>query len=174
MSLLLALDALDQAIASGQFNGYGLAPIPSDRDSLVESFVAAYVAAEQSERELTTALPAVAPRVVLAYCEREAILAVRRNSAHALRLSLLAAGIASVSAGESRDVALCLVLPWRSAHHLGLDPANEFTSAALLLPPVAAETLLAFSRRVPADQTLKCMGYREVGEAENFKYEREW
>lgn len=174
MSLLPTLDAFDQAIASEQFNGYGLAPIPDDRDALVESFVAAYVAAEQSERELAAALPAVAPQVVLAFCERQAILAVRRNSAHALRLSLLAAGVASISAGDSRDVALCLVLPWCSAHHLGLDPANEFTSAALLLPSAAAETLVAFSRRTPSDKTLECMGYREIGKAEAFKYEREW
>ena len=174
MSLQAAIEAFENTIALRQFDGYGLESIPSEQDKFVESFVRAYVEAGQSEREVTAVLPDIATQVALAFCERQATLAVRRKSSTALRHSLLAAGVASIAAGDFRDVTLCLVLPWRSAHHLGFDPAIEFISASKRLPPAAAETLLAFTRRASSDQTLDCMGYREVGAAESFRYEREW
>lgn len=174
MSFLSLLDAFDKAIAAAQFNGYGRTPLPNELDALVESFVEAYVLADPSERELAEALPRMASEVLTAYCEREATLAVRLRSARALRLSLLAAGIAAVLGDDPREIMLVLVLPWRTARHLALYSAPEFAAAAAQLPKLAAEELLAFARRQPEDQTLECMGYREVGAGESFRYERTW
>ena len=174
MSLLTAIDCFDQAINAGQFSGYLSKPLPDELDAIVEAFILAFIEADASEQELAAALPAVAPRVLLAFCERKAILAVRELSPAALRHSLLAAGVASAMADDFRDVALNLVLPWRSAHHLGVDAHQEFLSAARVLPASAAESLTAFTRRAPDDQSLKCMGYSEVGEGAAFRYVREW
>jgi hypothetical protein len=167
-----ALEAMDEALGSSRFDGYGPRPIPHELDLLPERFVQSYELAEPGERALIQGLGRRAAPVLLAYGERQASRAVRTRSPEALRLSVLAMGLAAVVADDEREVMRRQPLAWHAAATLGVQPAALFALVAERLPATGRASLFAFSRRAAKDQSLECMGYEEGADDAGFRFVR--
>ena len=173
MSFIEAIDALSAAIERGEYNGYGPRRIPDAADALVDRLSEAFLGAVAEDHELLQLGGKMMPLVLNAHGERYASLAVREQSSARLEESLRSLAL-SMLIGEARDTTLILVLPWRTAELLGVDPGLVFEKAAAALPDPARRGLLSFSQRSQEDRPLECMGYREAEDDDGFRYERTW
>lgn len=153
----------DPAILDPAANaGYLDWPLPSTRDTEIGELLATRPAPELGESS---------GRVLLVFAERMAALAVRDRDPDTLRRGLRAAAVAAEVESDSRGVVLVLPTLWHSAGLLGLDRAAEFTAFA---DQTGGELVAGFAGRRPEDQTLECMGYVEVDDADGFRYQRTW
>jgi hypothetical protein len=146
-------------------------PMPSERDELITSLIEALgdtSAVEAAARSVV----AVGDTVLGPYAERAAALAVRLALPRYLRAGLRAASLMATNE-DPRDVAIVLSLLWRSAELLELDPVGEFNSVAGALGPYG-KPLASFAARPPEARTLRAMGYVEVGEGTQFRYQCRW
>jgi hypothetical protein len=169
-----AINSLEEAVAHAEFNGYGPREIPHSLDSLPEAVVDLYLAADIHDRELVSYLSVVAAQVLCSFAERQASVAVRHESAVALKLSLVALGIAGSVETDERNLLPVIALPWHSAKLLGLNPSVVFMELAMQMPRPGKELLLAFSRRPPESRSIACMGYVEASDNDGFRYRRTW
>jgi hypothetical protein len=174
VTLVDALNSLEEAVAHTEFTGYGPREIPHKLDSLPEAVVDLYLAADSHDKELVSCLSAVAAQVLCSFAERLSAVAVRNESAVALKRSLLALGIAASIETDERNVLSVASLPWHSAKLLGINPSVVFMESAMQLPRPGREFLLAFSRRPPESRSIACMGYIEGSDNDGFRYERTW
>jgi hypothetical protein len=157
-------------LRADSYAGYLLDPLPSSRDSVVESVIRGASQHGQLE-QLAAHLDSETATTLAVFGERMASLAVRQKSASTLRVGILAIRLAA-SADEHREAVLVLPLLWNSAILLGLDPASEFNDAVGWR---GATTLLGdFASRPAADRALGSMGYVEVDEPTGLMYRRTW
>jgi hypothetical protein len=120
-----------------------------------------------------TEIPPGQETVLGPYTQRMASLAVRGRSPTFLRSGLRAVALASAHQEDRRDLIVVLALLWRSAEHLRLDPAAQFTAAAQSFGRFGVE-IADFAGRKPPDRTLEAMLYAEVCEGHEFRYEHRW
>lgn len=151
-------------------HGYGPRPIPSDRDSEIETVVRRGLSPE-GYGELRSGVRPEHQAVLRAYAERMASLAVRRQSAEPLGAALVALALGGLDDG-SREALLILPLIYRSAELLGEDPAALFRQAAVRVGETAAGELGRFLGR--DDRSIRSMGYVEGADEDGFRYRRTW
>ena len=148
------------------------APIPSPRDRVIARLIDS-LSDEVAVDSAATELPPGHATVLGAYAQRMAALAVRERSPAFLWSGLRAVALATAHQEDRRDLIIVLALLWRSAEHLQLEPAAEFTAAARSFGRYGEE-IAGFARREPQDRTLEAMRYAEVGEGQEFRYEHRW
>lgn len=145
--------------------GYLEWPLPSTRDDEIARLI------DHLIRSAGEGLVPVHGEVLVAFAERMASLARRNRSPETIRYGLLSLVLAWPII-EPQEGIVVLPLLWRSAEVLGLDPAEEFRSAA-----AAADNgreLLDFLRRDQRDRTIESMGYSEAETIDGFRYVRTW
>ncbi|GIJ25059.1 hypothetical protein Vqi01_02210 [Micromonospora qiuiae] len=146
-------------------------PMPSERDERITGLVEALrdrLAVEAAARSLA----AMEETVLSPYVQRAAALAVRLDAPRYLRAGIRAAVLMAANE-DARDVVIVLALLWRSAELLKLEPGAEFNAVASVFGRYG-EPLIAFAARPADGRTLSAMGYVEVGEGSQFRYECRW
>jgi hypothetical protein len=156
--------------AQQRFAAYGPSPLPDSRDDLVGKFISqteaggppavAGVAASASER---------GRRVLRAYAERMASLAVRRGDARLL----VRAAVAIVLGGlDQNALEALMVMPLieNSARLLGADLASIFEEGASVVGHPGSVSLMTWLTRAPEDRTLAAMGFVETADEGGFRY----
>ncbi|HEX5594567.1 MAG TPA: hypothetical protein VFX61_00880 [Micromonosporaceae bacterium] len=146
-------------------------PMPSERDERITSLVEA-LRDRPAIEAATRSVAAVGETVLGPYVQRAAALAVRLATPRYLRAGLRAAALMAANE-DPRDVVIVLALLWRSAELLKLDPGAEFNAIARDFGRYG-EPLAAFAARPPETRTLDAMGYGEVGEGAQFRYQCRW
>lgn len=171
--IVVALDARSFAILEPARNAnYGREELSSARDRRIHDLLlgvndsAAFTAAVRL-------LPRDADRVLNAFAERAASIAVRVGDRRELRVGLLAAALAQAATREPREGVAALVLLHRASVMLGDDPAQDFGAVAKLAG-ADGSGLLGFLRRSPADKTIEAMDYREGEDKGGFRFMRNW
>ena len=154
--------------------GYGLPPIPNRRDEQISSLIRQRASLSAAERgKSIDVINEDRSATLLAYSERMASLAVRRNSRELLLLGLLALCLDGWK-GDWRENTLLLCLHFDAAMKIGVAPGDVFGGAANLLSAPVGASLEAFLVRAPEDQTLSAMGYEESADSDGFRYRRCW
>lgn len=87
-----------------------------------------------------------------------------RQKSKALLIKGIYANVVENVSWDSRDNLTCLVLLYRSARILGLDPDQEFKTVAKDTDGKGKNLLLTFISRSTELKTLKCIGYKEITE----------
>lgn len=154
--------------------GYGQLPIPDSKDDLIQQLIQKWTKLNEKERiRAGESLKENQRFTLLAYSERMASLAVRRQSMDYIYLGLIALGIDGWRK-DWRDNAVLLALHYDATKRLGGDFRRTFQRAEKLLPQKVAKAFRAFLRRSEEDKSLGAMGY-EIGEDEyGFNYKRTW
>jgi hypothetical protein len=156
-------------------HGYGLEPIPVERDSQIARLLDDYASAPQAEsHDFRERLGVRHAPVLRAFAERMASLAVRECSLRPLRVALLALALGG-AADDVREAILILPLVYRSAELIGADAAALFAEAAAMCDEAfAAQEIEAFPRRNRQDRSLAEFGYVESADPDGFRYQRTW
>jgi len=158
-------------LGSDQAIGYGPRPLPDPLDEKIRHLIEARERAGRLP-DLAGALSLRQARVLLAFAERMASLAVRSADPAVLRQGLLAWSVGA-PAEDPRDAVLILPLLWSAAEKLRLDPAAEFRAAAGRAP-ASSPGLESFASRSPENRRIEAMGYVESADAGGFRYQRTW
>ncbi|MBQ1021705.1 hypothetical protein KBX71_28035 [Micromonospora sp. D93] len=169
----MSLDAQSLSILELNKNvNYGRDKLPSARDGQIRDLLlgAADGAAFEQFNRL---VPRGADRVLNAFAERAASIAVRHQDARELRAGILAAAITQAIAGDPRESVAALSLLYRASEMIGHDPNLEF-AAANDLSGGRASGLLDFLRRSSEDKTIQAMGYEEGDDKDGFRFVRNW
>lgn len=154
--------------------GYGLLPIPTERDEEISSLIRQWIALDVCERRETSCFISEEQRAtLLAYSERMASQAVRRSDGELILLGLLALGLDGWRT-DWRDNVLLLCLHFDACQKIGIEANDLFNHASALLPPNVGSALTAFLNRSPEDQSLDAMGYKESSDSDGFRYARTW
>lgn len=162
------------ALAPERNIGYGNWPLPSERDTEFAKLVE-QLAGPPGTSQALSQLSIDQGRVLNAFAERMASLAVRQHSELDLRHGLLAWAIAvSRSSIDVRDALLVLPLLWRSAQIIGLNPKREFIAIGQVVGGSGGKQLMEFPNRSEQDQRIEVMGYVEGTDGEGFRYKRTW
>ena len=169
-----AAESLERDVLAGRYSGYLPRPIPHELDQLVVMFLQSYLDADSPEPPLLQGLSPTISRVLLAFGERQASLAIRTNSHAALEQSAVAIGLAAALIDDETEGTMVMPLPWHAAVLLQVHPQHLFSGSAARVPEAGARALLAFAARPPEDQTLQCMGYVEGVDSNGFRFERTW
>ncbi|MBG6065770.1 hypothetical protein [Micromonospora ureilytica] len=151
---------------------YGRDSLPSARDGQIQDLLLEVADGAEFE-QIKRLMPGGADRVLNAFAERAASLAVRHQSARELRAGILAAAISQAITGDPREPLAALSLLYRASEIIGHDPNSEFATANDLSGG-RANGLLDFLRRSPADKTIQAMGYEESGDEGGFRFVRNW
>jgi hypothetical protein len=168
-----AIDPQDLEILARDANqGYGLGPLPRVRDAQIGQIIDRL--GQNEFASLQEFFDSDHADMLLAFAERMASLAVRRQSRQDIHRGLLAAGIAASLSIDSREVILILPLMWHSAEIIGLDPCQEFVLVAEELKGDAGVFLETFTLRSARDRDIQVMGYIESVDEEGFRYRRTW
>jgi len=160
--------------APQRFASYGPSPIPNSRDDAVERFIdrtrstgpsaAAAVTTRASER---------GRRVLRAYAERTASLAVRRRDAELLTRAVVAIVLGGLDQ-NALEALMIMPLIENSARLLNTDLAGIFEIAADSVGHPGSVNLVLWLTRAPEDRTLESMGYVEADDEGGFRYQRTW
>ena len=160
--------------AQRPFHGYGPAPLPDPRDEEVARFVATLVTGGPSAvagvRPLVTEQ---ARRVLCAYAERMASLAVRRHDPKLL----VGATVALVVGGldENRHESLMVMAPLEdSAKRLGVDLPDLFKYVSKIVGHPGTVNLAVWLMRRPEDRTLASMRFVSDEDQDGFRYRLDW
>ena len=157
-----------------RFDGYGPSSVPSSLDVDVQNFV---------DTLRSGGPPAVASaieraseagrRVLRAYSERMATLAVRRRDASLLVRALVAAVVGGLYQND-REALLVMPLIEDGAKRIGVQPPTLFEEAAGLVGHPGTVNLVLWLGRKPEDRELSAMGYAVGEDADGFRYVRAW
>jgi hypothetical protein len=125
--------------------------------------------------EVAVFVPRAGDRVLTAFAERAASIAVRHQDARELRAGIFAVVLAQAITDDPRDPLPAVALLYRAAEMIGHDPAAEF-HAANELTGGHAGGLLDFLRRSPADRTIEAVGYGAGNDKQDhqFRFLRNW
>lgn len=155
--------------------GYGPRPIPQPLDLEICEWLRDWRKLDDpSRRDVTEEIVDARRSTLLAFSERMASLAVRRDDRELIVLGLLALGLDGWQRADWRDNALIVALHYDAAHRCGIAPDEIFEEAAALLPPEPAKFIRRFPRRSEEDKSLKAMGYQAGADADGFRYQRNW
>ena len=154
--------------------GYGKFPLPSPLDKVMADFLSG-ITNPADFAEHRAALQATVPgTVTLAYAERMASLAVRRQDKKSLRSGLVAVALAWLLVDDHREVWPVMALLYRAAEMVGADPAAEFAAAGTLGGADVATALAEFAARPAPDRSIADMGYEPGDDAQGFRFLRTW
>ena len=168
------IDEVLRRLGSDYTHGYGPAPIPSIIDSEVSELVALLVAANGPERhDVLCRMAEVHGFVLVAFAERMASYAVRRQEPGLIARSLSALAIA-VDLLYVKEALPVVSLLYRSIQKLGLDPRDVFADNGGYGNAVLDRFLGDFLRRSDEDRTVEAMGYVEGSDPDGFRYKRTW
>lgn len=153
--------------------GYGPTRVPSKRDEEISAVVRQIDGPDAFVRT-RDALDEGHGRVLSAFAERMASLAVRTGSRRTLRDGLMAAQLALAVVGDARDSLPALSLLFRAGELIGLKPKVEFADVAALAPPPDNQPLLKFRKRNKRDRSITAMAYIEDRDDDGFRFKRTW
>jgi hypothetical protein len=166
-------DASSFAILEPQNNiGYGREGLPCGRDGQIRDLILD-VTANNSFEQVAQRLPQSADRVLSAFAERAASLAVRQQDERELRAGLYAAALALALTTDAREVLPSVALLYRAATMIGRDPDREFAAVSDWIGD-HAPGLIEFTRRAPADRTIEAMGFEEGVDENGFRFLCPW
>ena len=156
--------------AQSRFAGYGPSPLPNSRDDLVGKVIdravsggpAAVAALKQGASE-------TGRRVLRAYGERMASLAVRRRDARLLVRAVIAVVIGGLDQ-NALEALMVMPLIENSAVLLRVDLAGLFEQAAAVVGHPGSVNLMVWLTRPPEDRTLASMGFVESSDEGGFRY----
>jgi hypothetical protein len=148
--------------------GYGREDLSCARDDQIRKLILDLTQSRSFE-EVTRLVPRYADRVLSAYAERAASLAVRRQDDAELRAGLIAAAIALALTDDQREVLPAVALLYRAATMVGRDADREFAAVNDLTGDCAPE-LVAFTRRAPRDRMIQAMGFDEGADENGFRF----
>jgi hypothetical protein len=156
------------------YNGYGPALIPDPRDDEVGRYVDGVVAGGPSA--VTAALATAteqARRVLLAFAERSASIAVRRNDKQALVRGVVATVLGGLD--ENSREALMVMAPLEdAARRLGLHFPDVCGEVAEVVGHPGTVNLMLWCSRKPEDRTLASMAYVTRDAPDGFRYHLDW
>jgi hypothetical protein len=153
--------------------GYGSLPIPKQRDKEISHLLRTWIELDERVRETSAAqMTDEQSRILLAYSERMASLAVRERKGDFLFLGLVALGLA----GGLEDWRECLLrasLLFDAAQRIGSDPNPVFEKVAAVLPhQETASELRQFLARSAEDKSIEAMGFAAGSDEQGFRYQR--
>ncbi|TMR96586.1 hypothetical protein [Nonomuraea basaltis] len=151
---------------------YGRDELPSARDGQIRDLLFEVVDGEAFD-QAAVFVPRAGDRVLTAFAERAASIAVRHQDARELRAGILAVAIAQTITDDPRDPLPAMALLYRAAVMIGHDPDAEFR-AANELTDGRAGGLLAFLRRSPEDRSIEAMGFEEGNDKQGFRFLNNW
>lgn len=171
--IVVNFDAREFAILEPTRNvNYGRDELPSGRDVKIRDLLF-MVTDSATFDQIICMVPRDADRVLSAFAERAASMAVRHQDARELRAGLLATALAQAITDDSREPLSALALLYRAAEMIGHDPVAEFI-AANELSGGHAHGLLDFLRRSAEDRAIEAMGYGEGDDKRGFRFLRSW
>ncbi|MEU9101204.1 hypothetical protein [Streptomyces sp. NPDC048361] len=153
--------------------GYGKQEIPSEKDTDLQDFVRKIRNAKDFSDSLSEQ-PAGSWRILNAFAERMASLAVRRQDAREVRDGLIAIQVALSLTDDPRDALPVLSLLVHACRLIGADAVTETMAATDITGSEAGEVLRQFLDRSPEDQSIQAMGYEESSDAAGFRFKRNW
>lgn len=172
LSLLVELEQVLRPENSAAYNQHS--PIPCAFDLKISELIGAYIHCSAEERYfIRDTFSDKYSSTFLFFSQRMACLAVREQSETYLFEGLIAHAIEAGKFDE-RENMLVLSLVYHSAVKIGADPAFLFKRAADFAVAPIAEIIRKFPDRTPEARSIQAMGYEEVGEAEDFRYQRNW
>lgn len=153
--------------------GYGSLPIPKQRDKEISQLLRTWIELDEPGRKASAAqITDEQSRILLAYSERMASLAVRERKGDFLFLGLVALGLA----GGLEDWRQCLLratLLFDAAQRIGSDPNPVFEKVAAVLPhEETASELRQFLARSAEDKSIEAMGFAAGSDEQGFRYQR--
>jgi len=153
--------------------GYGSLPIPKPRDKEISHLIRTWIELDEPLRKASAAqMTDEQTRILLAYSERMASLAVRERKSDFLFLGLVALGLA----GGLEDWRQCLLrasLLFDAAQRIGSDPNPVFEKVAAVLPhQETARELRQFLARPAEDKSIEAMGFAAGSDEQGFRYQR--
>ncbi|MFG1948716.1 hypothetical protein [Nonomuraea sp. NPDC048826] len=151
---------------------YGRDDLPSARDGQIRDLLFEVVDGKTFD-QAAAFVPRAGDRVLTAFAERAASIAVRHQDARELRAGLLAVAIAQKITDDPRDSLPGLALLYRAAVMIGHDPDAEFR-AANEVTDGRAGGLLAFLRWPPEDRSVEAMGFEEGNDQQGFRFLSNW
>jgi hypothetical protein len=155
-------------------HGYGPTPIPQPQDLKISELIRGWMTLDDRARaEAAEAIEEEQRATLLAFSERMASLAVRRQDSTLIVLGVVALGVDGWRY-DWRDNVLVLSLHYDAARRCGRSPEVLFDEAARLLPRKPKEALGQFLRRSNEDKSIEAMGYRAAADADGFRYLRNW
>jgi hypothetical protein len=160
--------------AQQRFASYGPSPLPNSRDDAVEKFIEATRSAGPRDVAAVSARASERGRRVLrAYAERTASLAVRRKDAQ-----LLVRGVVALVMGgldqNTPEALMVMPLIEHSAQLLDVDLASIFEQAASCVGHPGTVSLMLWLTRAPDDRTLESMGFVVTADEGGFRYKLNW
>ena len=150
---------------------YGRDGLPSVRDGEIRDLLLRMDSVGFDR--VASLVPPGGDRVLTAFAERAASIAVRHQDARELRVGILAAAIAQATTDDAREPLPALALLHRAAEMIGHDPGSEFT-AAYEISGGRARGLPDFLRRSDEDRKIEAMGYAEGDDQRGFRFLRNW
>jgi hypothetical protein len=151
---------------------YGRADLPSTRDGQIRDLVLGVADNATFERAIRL-MPRDADRVLSAFAERAASIAVRHQDVRELRAGLLAIALAQAITNDPRDPLAPLALLHRASEMIGSDPNSDFVAVNDLVEGRGGG-LLDFLHRSPDDKAIAAMGYEEGDDKHGFRFIRNW
>jgi len=156
--------------AQPRFAGYGPSPLPNLRDDLVGKAIDQAVSGGAPVvADLVQGASEAGRRVLRAYGERMASLAVRRRDAGLLVRAVIAVVIGGL---DQNALEALMVMPMieHSAGLLDADLAGLFEQAANVVGHPGSVNLVTWLTRTPEDRTLASMGFVESSDEGGFRY----
>jgi hypothetical protein len=153
-----------------RFAGYGPAPLPNSRDDLVDRFIDEAVAGGPAVvAGFVKSASESGRRVLRAYAERMASLAVRRHEASLLVRATVAIVIGGLDQ-NALEALMVMPLIENSARLLGADLASIFEESAAVVAHPGSVNLMVWLTRAPQDRTIAAMGFVESSDKDGFRY----
>jgi len=155
--------------AQSRFAGYGPSSLPNSRDELVGVLDRAVSGGPPVVADLIQGASETGRRVLRAYGERMASLAVRRGDAGLLVRAVIAVVIGGL---DQSGLEALMVMPLieNSAGLLHVDLASLFEQAAAVVGHPGSVNLMVWLTRAPEDRTLASMGFVESSDEGGFRY----
>jgi hypothetical protein len=153
-----------------RYTGYAAATFPDSRDEQVDQYVKGVMAG--GPRAVGEALAAVSDtgrRVLCAYAERSASLAVRERSIDRLVSALVATVIGGLDR-DDREAMMPMALVDDACTRIGQDPTGFFSMAAHVVGRPGRANLMRWLSRSPEDRTPAAMGFEPSHDESGFRY----
>ena len=169
---MIELDATLSAIRQHDPSDYEGRPLPCPLDGAVNALLWAFIGASSSERDrLGLEVDPALSRVLLAFAERMASMAVRLTSAANVFIGLVALAAEGRKTDPQANLAALSVLH-DAALRIGVDPREAFDEALPFTTKVSAGAFDGFLQRPAEDKSLEAGGYRAGADKDGFRYER--
>lgn len=156
--------------AQRRFAFYGPAELPDPRDHLIDHFIEKARSEEGvANRSLNRGLSERGRRVLRAYAERMASLAIRRQKDQLLVRATVALVFGGLDRND-REALRIMALVEHSANALGVDVVAVLEQAADAVPHPGSVNLMLWLTRAPEDRTIEAMGFVESSDPGGFRY----